>query len=53
MEITYADPENKKLAEVIKALDNYCAPRRNNVLERHPFWAHNFNEQAGIDKCIT
>ncbi|XP_029561063.1 uncharacterized protein LOC115157178 isoform X2 [Salmo trutta] len=51
MEITYADPENKKLAEVIKALDNYCAPRRNTVLERHPFWAHNFNEQAG--HCYT
>ncbi|XP_023833668.1 uncharacterized protein [Salvelinus sp. IW2-2015] len=51
MENTYADPENKKLAEVMKALDNYCAPRRNTVFERHQFWAHNFNEQAG--HCYT
>ncbi|XP_070989394.1 uncharacterized protein [Oncorhynchus clarkii lewisi] len=50
-EITHADPENKKLVEVMKALDNYCAPRRNTVSERHYFWAHNFNEQAG--HCYT
>ncbi len=31
----------------------YFAPKKNTVFERHQFWAHKFDEQAGTDKFIT
>lgn len=51
--IQHADPEDKKLSEVLRAFEAYCAPRKNTVFERHQFWAHRFDEGAGIDKFVT
>ena len=49
---TYEDTDNKTMDEVIQAFENYCAPRRNTVFERHQFWAHQFHEHTGIDKFV-
>lgn len=53
LKITYVDPENKKLSDVLTAFKKYCEPRKNTVYERHQFWAHTYNVQAGIDKFVT
>ncbi|KAJ8396758.1 hypothetical protein AAFF_G00013570 [Aldrovandia affinis] len=53
LNIQYADAQAKKMEEVLTAFRQYCAPRKNTVFERHQFWAHKHNEEAGIDKFVT
>lgn len=53
LDIAYEDANNKTIEEVIKASENYCAPRKNTVFERHQFWARQFSEHTGIDKFVT
>ncbi|KAJ8412539.1 hypothetical protein AAFF_G00128750 [Aldrovandia affinis] len=53
LNVQYADAQAKKMEEVLTAFRQYCAPRKNTVFERHQFWAHKHNEEAGIDKFVT
>lgn len=53
LKITYADPADKALSDVLAAFKKYCEPRKNTVYERHQFWKHMYNADAGIDKFVT
>ena len=45
------DDDKHKPDKVLEALENYCNPRENEVLESHRFW--NIQYQEPFDKFLT
>ena len=46
-----SDYDKHKPEKVLEALENYCSPRDNEVLEPHRFW--NIQYQEPFDKFLT
>lgn len=46
LQITFRDPENLTMAEIIIALREYCTPKKIFVFERYQFWTHGMSESV-------
>jgi hypothetical protein len=53
-QFTWANAEHiLKVKQLFDKIENYCNPRKNEVLESHRFWVTNPDEYTSFDSFLT